>query len=657
MDLIQVKEGQQQKKAGMVLFELLLTLALSVGCWYSYFSMFPAPVGQGPAIGLMLLLPAAFYGAAQNKYVRNYLIFGVFILVAIYFVIAYKAVWNGFLVLANIVVEIINEQTGTGLIGYAADGDETVWMRDAAMALVPVMLLVSAAIVFAVRQKAPLGGFILTALPVLIGLCLKGIPSVWLLILLMMGWTGLFVLCAVEPPENRGKKKFLYLHHEKRSGLPFIFLGAVLVLALVYVLLFSGEDYRPFEKVEQVRTRLVAAEEHLRYDRLNGEETDGLSRGDLEDAHPLNYTDAAVLELEMEAPHAMYLRSFAGSEYEDRKWNDTAEWPYTEEYKGITQWLAKEGFYPWCQQDALYRMAPNYDFVEVKVKNINASSKYTYLPYETAMSGEITPDKVNFKRDQALCSRGLRGDREYTFTMFLSDFEDYEPEKIEKWMQGIRRNAEYESYKEKEQIYRRFVYDTYLLVPEEAEKALAGSGIEKCLGRTIAYTLHQIRAKFDEEFQYDVSYSGAPEGKDELAYFMKQSKTGNDMHFAAAAALMLRKAGIPARYAEGYYLSPEYMEGYTQVNNVKLAVTDSMAHSWTEIYIDEVGWFPVEVIPGYYTLKKEKTKQKEEEESIVSEQEKIQPDEREIDDEPDKKIRKKKSICTRCGSFLLYCCC
>ena len=82
------------------------------------------------------------------------------------------------------------------------------------------------------------------------------------------------------------------------------------------------------------------------------------------------------------------------------------------------------------------------------------------------------------------------------------------------------------------------------------KRQIGSSGIEECTGKTIDYTLHYIRKLFDEEFEYNTEQGAAPEGQEELAYFMDESRSGNDMYFATAAALMFRKAGIPARYAE-----------------------------------------------------------------------------------------------------------
>lgn len=41
MDLVQITGEDTEHLGRRVIFELILTIAMSVGCWYTYFSMFP----------------------------------------------------------------------------------------------------------------------------------------------------------------------------------------------------------------------------------------------------------------------------------------------------------------------------------------------------------------------------------------------------------------------------------------------------------------------------------------------------------------------------------------------------------------------------------------------------------------------------------------
>ena len=57
---------------------------------------------------------------------------------------------------------------------------------------------------------------------------------------------------------------------------------------------------------------------------------------------------------------------------------------------------------------------------------------------------------------------------------------------------------------------------------------------------------------------------------------------------------MLRAHGIPARYAEGYYLSADASAPGT------VTLTGKDAHAWAEVYFDGVGWLPLDTTPSHY---------------------------------------------------------
>lgn len=639
MDLKQVTDTMPEKKGRRIALELVLILSLSVGCWFTFFSMFPDPVGRGLTLSLITGLPVILYICCRSRFLSRFLAFYVFAFTAVFFMIFYDKVWNGMMVMVNIIIEVLNDQMAAGLVPFDMTGDPDGWSSDVFMAMIPVMLLVSMAVVHSVYHKEPLAGFALTLIPVMVGFLLCVQPVVWLVVLLLLSWTLLFVLSAVDKPVSRKKNRPIYIQSTSRSGLPYMFAGVVMALLLGYVIIFSDSDYRPPQSVDEARDRIVAMEEHLRYDRLNGDETDHLSCGDLNDTHSLTYTENPVLSLKLDMPASMYLRGFSGGDFHDGRWSEEEDGAYSGEYTGMTEWLSQQGFWPWMQQDRLYRMSENYDYVKVSVENVNGSSRYIYLPYEAAMSGDTLASDVNYVRDHGAYAKGLRGRRNYSFKTFLrrEGLDDYSESGITDWLSELKQSDKWDDYAQSEAVYRRFVYDTYLFVDDDDMKSLEGTGTERRAGRTVSYVLSDIRKMFDGEYEYDTEYSGAPDGKDELSYFISDSRTGNDMHFATAAALMFRAAGIPARYAEGYYLTPEYVKLLTEMDNVRIDVPDSLSHSWVEIYIDEIGWFPVEVVPGFYDMQKQQTSDTEESEKIKKDTTRNYEDEKPEDSNQEKK--------------------
>ena len=69
------------------------------------------------------------------------------------------------------------------------------------------------------------------------------------------------------------------------------------------------------------------------------------------------------------------------------------------------------------------------------------------------------------------------------------------------------------------------------------------------------------------------------------------------MHYASASVMLLREMGVPARLATGYIV---HKGDFTKANiGYSAQVKDDQAHAWVEIYLDGLGWFPVEVTKGY----------------------------------------------------------
>jgi transglutaminase-like putative cysteine protease len=75
-----------------------------------------------------------------------------------------------------------------------------------------------------------------------------------------------------------------------------------------------------------------------------------------------------------------------------------------------------------------------------------------------------------------------------------------------------------------------------------------------------------------------------PTGRNHLDSFLFTTKKGHCEFFASSFALIMRKAGVPARVVGGYYGGV-----YNQIGGYYV-VSEDMAHAWVEVFIDGVGW-------------------------------------------------------------------
>ncbi len=151
--------------------------------------------------------------------------------------------------------------------------------------------------------------------------------------------------------------------------------------------------------------------------------------------------------------------------------------------------------------------------------------------------------------------------------------------------------------------YNKFVYDHYLEVPDELREFLdrfqEAYDLDP-LGHNrkgdfrfadgVEFYAEKIAQTFREYFTYTLDPAQPPEGRDFVEFFLDESHEGYCVHFATAAVMLLRAAGYPARYAEGYVV-PAGGSGWTDV-------PDYNAHAWAEVYCGGTGWMPVEVTPA-----------------------------------------------------------
>ena len=101
----------------------------------------------------------------------------------------------------------------------------------------------------------------------------------------------------------------------------------------------------------------------------------------------------------------------------------------------------------------------------------------------------------------------------------------------------------------------------------------------------------RIRAFFLDNFKYSLIQRGGYMKRTPLAHFLTDSRRGHCEYFATASVLLLRAAGIPARYAVGYVV-----EDYSELERAYIARARH-AHAWALAHIDGQ-WVTVDSTPA-----------------------------------------------------------
>jgi transglutaminase-like putative cysteine protease len=108
--------------------------------------------------------------------------------------------------------------------------------------------------------------------------------------------------------------------------------------------------------------------------------------------------------------------------------------------------------------------------------------------------------------------------------------------------------------------------------------------------RPPAQILDTVRAYFLGRFRYSRYLAGARPGKGALEDFLLDRRSGHCEYFATATVLLLRAAGVPARYAVGYSAHE-----WSRVER-RWVVRARDAHAWALAWVDGQ-WIEVDTTP------------------------------------------------------------
>ncbi len=137
------------------------------------------------------------------------------------------------------------------------------------------------------------------------------------------------------------------------------------------------------------------------------------------------------------------------------------------------------------------------------------------------------------------------------------------------------------------------IYDACLTLPTDtydwAQTLVAELGITRTA--SAAEKAQIIGEYVSQSAQYSLKTPKMPEDETDFArWFLTESETGYCIHFATAATVLLRAAGVPARYVSGYAADV--------AGGIRTTVTADKAHAWVE-YIDPVaGWTVLDPTPA-----------------------------------------------------------
>jgi len=136
-------------------------------------------------------------------------------------------------------------------------------------------------------------------------------------------------------------------------------------------------------------------------------------------------------------------------------------------------------------------------------------------------------------------------------------------------------------------------FDVYLDVPPEVPTRVSALAAQITEGKTTRYDkARAIEGWLKENLAYTLQMKSPPEEQDPIDFFLFDRRQGHCEYFSSAMAIMVRSQGIPSRNVNGF-LGGEWNE-----YNDYIAVRAGDAHSWVEVYFDDVGWVTFDPTPS-----------------------------------------------------------
>ncbi len=150
-------------------------------------------------------------------------------------------------------------------------------------------------------------------------------------------------------------------------------------------------------------------------------------------------------------------------------------------------------------------------------------------------------------------------------------------------------NVDLGSLSEVELLYRNFVYSQYLNIDSETNAFIQRIIKQQGWSKDDPKIIYKVQQYVQNCATYNMMYNPDLDKEENMviAFLGDDYNEGLCRHYASSATMIYRALGIPARYTIGYV-------GQT-VKDQWVDIKSDSGHAWTEVYLDGIGWVPVEV--------------------------------------------------------------
>lgn len=290
-------------------------------------------------------------------------------------------------------------------------------------------------------------------------------------------------------------------------------------------------------------------------------------------------SSAEVMRVNTRYTGKLYLRGRALDGYSGTQWYDTQtqwdlNWPGTVDMDYLGNVVISTKY--------AHRML----YVPYYIQNLNTMHMYRGLENEERLS--MYSFSVRLPPDSSVLQEHYRNwKRVYAY----DDPDDSIPEALHQWAQDTLEQC--------------------TQLPESTRKWAQELVAQIIQGETDHYEIVRLIGNYvRNSARYDLETRRMPKRQtDFVRWFLESGETGYCVHFASAATVLLKAAGIPARYVSGYVAYVQ--DGMTAV------VRGKDAHAWVEYWLPGYGWTILEATPALEEDPEQTTAPTQQQESVA----------------------------------------
>ena len=587
----------------------ILTVAISLGAMFTFTTMFQVRYHT-----ILFLVITLFYSLAINivyqlpKKIVKYTVLGVIGAIIATALIFFNLTISGFEYVRDFILVGIAKNMLWSVPELSYTFTEAMKLDTTFILTLISLLIITGVSFFTVRKINFIFVFLFTFPLFEIGAAFGMVPNHFCFAAMLAGWMGVFamhsstIIRKIKKRKKDKKKSKTTAAEQKQTLISTI---GIIVAAITFFTFSIGNylvdlaGYSRPEDMKELRSDFKTYVSDF-IDYILGYDNDGsLREGRLYQMGDRIIKDRRYLTIVSPLREQSYLRGYIGGDYTGDSWTVPTTDP---SYDWLMESFESSGYYPQNMQGkALESVSQNNSIVKnsaatITISNLRRKKDYAYTTYVPLISNDfnLSGDTVIEPKNKTEYSYNAYVDTANLFMLKSS---------------SIYNEKEFSSiWKE----YTKYVKYAYTKLPTgmaevnnivEGLKNGTGYGYKgKGVSQSNIEIADRIREYLKANIEYSLTTPELPQDEDFVHWLLFENKKGYSAHYATAMTVMLRMANVPARYVEGYVLTPEDFQKSTSNNDgyYSIDVTDFNAHAWIEIYETNYGWIPIEATPGFF---------------------------------------------------------